>query len=199
MNEKKVYVVTAGYYSDYRIKAIFDSKEKADEYYIHSCDKETHEPEEWILNKEKANKGMKQFCMCSDYDNANFKASHIYSEKYEIEECSNLFYAHRSEYPKGKWEIEFWVKATNIEQATKIAIERLAIVKAEEHFRFPLLRQLCGFTGKDGHYNERYPMYDFHSRELILRKGETLTDYVLPAALDKSLKFKELDIPSYIL
>ena len=199
MNEKKVYVVTAGYYSDYRIEAIFDSKEKADEYYIHSCDKETHEPEEWILNKEEANKDMKQYCMCSDYDNVNFKASHIYSEEDKIEKCSNLFHAYKSRNQKGKWEIEFWVKATNIEQAAKIATERLAIVKTEEHIRFPLLRHLCGFTGKDGHYNERYPMYDFHSRELILRKGETLTDYVLPAALDKALKFKELEIPLYLL
>ena len=156
MNEKKVYVVTAGYYSDYRIEAIFDSKEKADEYYIHSCDNETHEPEEWILNQKEANKGMKQYCMRSDYDTVNFKASHIYSEKYEIEECSNLFYARKSKYLKGKWIIDFWVKATNIEQAAKIAAERLAIVKAEEHVQYPLLRHLCGFTSKDGHYKERW-------------------------------------------
>ena len=199
MNEKKVYVVTAGCYSDYRIEAIFDSKEKADEYYIHSCNSEIHEPEEWILNKEEANKDMKQYCMCSDYDTVNFKASHIYSEEDKIEELSNLFCTYKSRRQKGKWEVDFWVKATNIEQAAKIAAERLAIVKAEEHVRFPLLRQLCGFTRKNGIYKERYPEYDFQSGDLILRKGETLTDYVLPAMLDKALKFRELKNTEYIL
>ena len=194
MNEKKVYVVTAGYYSDYRIEAIFDSKEKADEYYIHSCDSEIHEPEEWVLNQKGANKDMKLYYLRSDYDDVNFKARYIHSEGDEVDEFSNLFYAHRSRYQKDKWIIGFWVKATNIEQAAKIAAERLAIVKAEEHIQFPLLRHLCGFTENDGHYNERYPVYDFHSRELILRKGETLTDYVLPVAMDKDLKFRELGI-----
>ena len=199
MNEKKVYVVTAGYYSDYRIEAIFDSKEKANEYYIHSCNSEIHEPEEWILNQKGARKDMKQYCMQSDYDTANFKARYIYSEEDEIDECSNLFYARRNRHQKGKWIIDFWVKATNLDQAAKIAAERLAVVKAEEHVRFPLLRHFCGFTEKNGHYKYQYPVYDFHSGELILRQGETLTEYVLSVAQDNALKFRELDIPSYIL
>lgn len=36
MKENKAYVVTAGEYSDYRIKGIFSSREKAEEYVINS-------------------------------------------------------------------------------------------------------------------------------------------------------------------
>lgn len=198
MNEKKVYVVTAGCKSDYRIEAIFDSKEKADEYYIYSCNSKINEPEEWILNQKEADKEMKQYCLCSDYDSVNFKARYINPESSEIKECSNLFYARRNRRKKGKWLIDFWVKATNIEQATKIAAERLAIVKAEEHIRFPLLRHLCGFKYVWWR-RERYPLYDFYSGELILTPREILTDYDLPVALDKALKFKELDVPLFFL
>ena len=191
MNEKKVYVVTAGCYSDYRIEAIFDSKEKAEEYYLHSESAETHEPEEWTLNEKQANKNAKVYCMHSSFENTDFSAIWIHSGE-EARKHAGLFRICKRDYPGVKWRIEFYIEATNLKQAAKIAAERLAFVKTEEHIRYPLLRQKCGFTTGSDYYEEHYPIYDFHTGEIILDEGEELTDYVLPVALDKTLKFREM-------
>lgn len=50
MADSKVYIVTAGCYSDYRIKAIFSTQELANEYVSLCQDLELNEIEEWELD-----------------------------------------------------------------------------------------------------------------------------------------------------
>ena len=73
METKKVYVVTAGDYSDYHIEGIFDSREKAEEYINHSSNTELNGVDEWVLNELKPDKREKIFEIRSGFENIDCK------------------------------------------------------------------------------------------------------------------------------
>ena len=90
METKKVYVVTAGDYSDYHIKGIFDSREKAGEYINHSTDSDLNDIEEYNLNELKPDKREKMFEIRSDFENIDCKIAGYSSTPMMYKDLMNI-------------------------------------------------------------------------------------------------------------
>ena len=127
MANKIIYVVTVGDYSDYHIKGIFDSREKAEEYINHSASTELNDIEEYNLNELKPDKGEKMFKLRSKFDEIDFRITGYgpNAAHYKDLMC-------RAE--SGGWipsnDVIFYICADTRERAIKIASERLRQVKA---------------------------------------------------------------------
>jgi len=184
METKKVYVVTAGDYSDYHIKGIFDSREKAEEYINHSTDSDLNEIEEYNLNELKPDKREKLFEIRSDFENIDCKIVGPSSEPMmykDLMHIMNFGLGDRKQY------IYFYICADTRERAIKIASERLRQVKAEEHFRYPLLRRSIGVK-YNGYEQQIYPFVHYHTGEVVLSSNCTLVSYTVPKDLEPHVK-----------
>lgn len=183
MEMKKVYVVTAGDYSDYHIKGIFDSREKAEEYINHSASSELNDIEEYNLN-EPPDKREKIFEIRSDFENIDCKIAGHSSEPMmykDLMHIMNFGLDDRKQY------IYFYICADTRDRAIKIASERLRQVKAEEHFRFPMLRRLVGFRYYDSKVVE-FPYIHYHTGEIVLPEDYTLETITVPKDLEPHVK-----------
>ena len=184
MEMKKVYVVTAGDYSDYHIVGIFDSREKAEEYINHSTDSDLNGVDEWVLNELKPDKREKIFEIRSGFENIDCKIVGHSSEPMmykDLMHIMNFGLGDRKQY------IYFYICADTRDRAIKIASERLRQVKAEEHFRFPMLRRLVGFR----YYNSKvveFPYIHYHTGEIVLPEGYTLGIITIPKDLEPHVK-----------
>ena len=192
METKKVYVVTAGDYSDYHIEGIFDSREKAEEYINHSANTELNDIEEYNLNELKPEKSEKLFELRSGFDNIDFKVTGCMSNTMLYKDLM-CFKASTS------WgdedQVVFFVRSETRERAIKIASERLRQVKAEEHFRYPLLRRSIGVK-YDGYKQQTYPFVHYHTGEVVLPSNCTLVSYTDPKDLEpheKVITMEELE------
>lgn len=184
METKKVYVVTSGEYSDYGIEGIFDSREKAEEYINHSASTELNDIEEYNLNELKPDKGEKVFKLRSKFDEIDF---HITGYGPDAAHYKDLMCRADS----GGWiprnDVIFYICADTRERAIKIASERLRQVKAEEHFRYPLLRRSIGVKSND--YKKLiYPFVHYHTGEVVLPSNCTLVSYTVPKDLEPHVK-----------
>ena len=184
METKKVYVVTSGEYSDYGIEGIFDSREKAEEYINHSADSDLNDIKEYNLNELKPDKSEKLFELRSGFDNIDFKVTGCMSNTMLYKDLM-CFKASTS------WGDEdqavFFVRSETRERAIKIASERLRQVKAEEHFRYPLLRRSIGVKVK-GYEQQIYPFVHYHTGEVVLPSNCTLVSYTIPKDLEPHVK-----------
>ena len=193
METKKVYVVTSGEYSDYHIKGIFDSREKAEEYINHSASTELNDIEEYNLNELKPDKGEKVFKLRSKFDEIDF---HITGYGPDAAHYKDLMCRAES----GGWipnnDVIFYICADTRERAIKIASERLRQVKAEEHFRYPLLRRSIGVKSND-YKKQIYPFVHFHTGEVVLPSNYSLIPGSIPKDLDPHVKvitMEELEV-----
>lgn len=183
MEIKKVYVVTAGDYSDYHIKGIFDSREKAEEYINHSTDCELNDIEEYNLN-EPPDKSEKVFKLRSEFDEIDFEiigygpAPNHYKDL--MCRVGDVGWGPRNA-------VVFHVCADTRERAIKIASERLRQVKAEEHFRYPLLRRSISVK-YNGYEQQIYPFVHYHTGEVVLPSDCTLVSYTVPKDLAPHVK-----------
>lgn len=120
MNEKKLYAVTAGSYSDYHIIGLFSDKAKAEEY---------------VACHNKAGSGSGEFAdveeyidgaLCSD-DGFIFEVYFIKNEFRDIvlSEASSIK-TEVFEYPQSRETIRISVRAKDEEHAKKIAADKLA-------------------------------------------------------------------------
>ncbi|MBQ8521410.1 MAG: hypothetical protein IJ456_08570 [Bacteroides sp.] len=184
METKKVYVVTAGDYSDYHIKGIFDSREKAEEYINHSTDSDLNDIEEYNLNELKPDKREKMFEIRSDFENIDCKIVG-HSSKPMI--YKDLMHIMNFGLGDSKQYIYFHICADTRERAIKIASERLRQVKAEEHFRFPMLRRLVGFRYYGSKVVE-FPSIHYHTGEIVLPEGYILGTITVPKDLEPHVK-----------
>lgn len=87
-----------------------------------------------------------------------------------------------------KWDkshnIYFYIYADTRERAIKIASERLWQVKAEEHFRYPLLRRpVTTSYGREG-----FPLTHYHTGEIILEEDSKLAIENIPSDYRSILK-----------
>lgn len=184
METKKVYVVTVGDYSDYHIKGIFDSREKAEEYINHSASSELNDIEEYNLNELKSDKGEKVFKLRSKFDEIDF---HITGYGPDAAHYKDLM----CRVDSGGWiprnDVIFYICADTRERAIKIASERLRQVKAEEHFRYPLLRRSIGVKYK-GYEQQIYPFVHYHTGEVVLPKYYSLVPGSIPKDLEPHVK-----------
>lgn len=133
--EKKIYIVTAGEYSDYHIEAAFSTKKKANEYVQQHgmrCDIEEYDLDEEVVRKTK-------LWRCSFYldNNMLFSASPIL---HEVEKLKDTCFVAYDRFSTHKFRIELYVDADTMDKAVKIARERLAAVKANEYIWLRLTR-----------------------------------------------------------
>ena len=184
METKKVYVVTAGDYFEYHIKGIFDSREKAEEYINHSADSDLNGVDEWVLNELKPDKGEKLFELRSGFDNIDFKVTGCMSNTMLYKDLM-CFKASTSW--GGEDQAVFFVRSETRERAIKIASERLRQVKAEEHFRYPLLRRAI-MAKKFNSRIDLYPFVHYHTGEVVLPSNCTLVSYTVSKDLYSHVK-----------
>lgn len=184
MKENKVYVVTAGEYSDYRIKGIFSSREKAEEYINYSTNRELNGIDEWVLDEKKPNKREKIFKVESSFDNIDFHINGGGDYPIEYKDLMQ-YYINWNRKPN----ISFYIYTDTRERAIKIASERLRQVKAEEHFRFPLLRRPC----YEYYTNRIYPSIHYHTGEIVWEEGCDPKFHDIPEDLKPKLKVVTMD------
>lgn len=184
METKKVYVVTAGDYSDYHIEGIFDSREKAEEYVNYSANTELNGVDEWVLNELKPDKSEKMFKLRSKFDEIDF---HITGYGPDAAHYKDLMCRVDSDGWIPRNDVIFYICADTRERAIKIASERLRQVKAEEHFRYPLLRRSIGVK-YNGYEQQIYPFVHYHTGEVVLPNNCTLVSYTVPKDLDPHVK-----------
>lgn len=122
---KKVYVVTAGCYSDYHIVAVFSTKEKAEEYIAyHGTD---YNLEEYDLDKE-FEREVSLWCVTFDLpggeETVASRTSDPFDERF-ANTCQIGTFAHNIIY--------FYVYADTSEMAIKVAHEHLGAIKANDY------------------------------------------------------------------
>jgi len=191
----KIYIITAGCYSDYRIVGAFSTKEKADEF-LDTCDDdynlETYiidsiEPVRktwiWSISVELYSKKIK-FCNQYELDDYKYK--------------KDLF-----EFESKHDSICFYIESDSRERAIKIASERYGHVVANESFMYPYLRtRILSHRYED----DGFPLYDFNTGEIVLLSSdsfdddflvydvETYDEDKLKEYLPKGLRFRKLII-----
>lgn len=126
--EKKIYIVTSGNYSDYRIDAVFTTKEKAVEY-VEQHGTNYH-IEEYNLDEEVEKKTQLWIIEFGVEDEKLHKATPTsYKRNNVVDTCTIVEYLGWD----GKCCINFYVDADSMDRAVKIASERFAAVKANEY------------------------------------------------------------------
>lgn len=130
MDAKKIYIVTSGCYSDYRIEAVFTTQDKANDYVQQhgtDCDIEEYELDGEVVKKEKL------WCVEKRLDkDFNFEKYALFASV-----CSTLDYkykdtCHVALYPTMNV-INFYVDADSMDRAVKIASERFAAIKSNDY------------------------------------------------------------------
>lgn len=162
MEEKKIYIVTGGDYSEYHISAVFSTKEKAEEYMDtvgsdfeieeYSIDKPIeHEVSIWSIMMDICSKEVLKIC------------SYEVIEKDTIEFMPSTSFRNEC--------IMFTVESDSKEKAIKIVSDRFGAVIANENIIYPLLR-VKAVRKKIGWY--KYPIYKFKTGEILLKYGDVI-------------------------
>lgn len=130
MEAKKIYIVTSGCYSDYRIEAVFTTQDKANDYVQQhgaDCDIEEYELDGEVVKEEKS-------WRVAFYLDKDFNLEKHTQDAYV---CSTLDYkykdtCHVAIYPTMNV-INFYVVADSMDRAVKIASERFAAIKSNDY------------------------------------------------------------------
>lgn len=178
MRNKKIYIVTIGEYSDYRIDRVFSTKELAKEYLDGKSD--DYRMEVYNIDEPMPKPETRLWRILLDA---------VTKELHSVE------YAHHSDvkdtvcmctWCNGKKEgLMFYIESDSKARAVKIASERFGQVVAEESMRFPYLRNRI-ISIIDGGC---FPLYDFKTGEIVLHQGQEFTDTFLtydPETYDES-------------
>ena len=158
---KKIYVVTSGCYSDYRIERVFSTRELAEEFIDHDayCD-----IEEYVLDGEMPPRKEIVFSIMLDLNTKEVISLGTGNEKEK-----DYVHVDVDSGQKQRKYIMFYIKSDSRERAIKVASERFGEVIAQEQFKFPYLR--VGVIR--GCYNNLVtPYYDFKTGEIVLRGSE---------------------------
>lgn len=123
--EKKIYIVTSGCYSDYRIEQVFSTKEKANEFIQqHGTD---YGIEEYVVDEEKVKKEEKIWNVEINIDDNSVNQS-IPRNFLCREEGTCEYHEYMSHDV-----VDLYVKADNMDKAIKIAKERYFAIKANDY------------------------------------------------------------------
>lgn len=151
MNNKTVYVITTGEYSDYSICAIFSTKEKANEY-IQQHGTE-YRIEEYNLDEEVVKEVQLWRIDVSLKDNSLVEVSALgYRDKDYQDKCRDTCSVYET-FRDGNC-IKFFVDADSMDKAIKIVSERFAAIKANEYILLRLTRPYG--IGAYGHEYETF-------------------------------------------
>lgn len=163
MKEKKIYIVTSGSYSDYRIERVFSTKEKAEEF-LDGVD-DNYELEEYDIDKDVPAHVKKIWTIRMNFlDKKNvccyLSASPLLVDTFRFYENNRDGYAGI---------LEFIIETDSKSRAIKIASERWGFIKAEELIKYPYLR--VGIMVK-----KLYPRYDFNDGSIIVKSVDDFDD-----------------------
>jgi hypothetical protein len=156
--EKKIYIVTSGEYSEYKINAVFSTKEKANAYIQQHGT--YYDIEEYDLDEEVEKKSQLWsivFCI----ENGKFDEANpiSYNKNKEVDTC----YV-EERFGDGKmYYIIFLVDADSMNRAVKIARERFAAVKANEYIWLRLTRPY----ELDRYGKRKYESFNVKTNEFI--------------------------------
>ena len=162
--KNKVYIVTSGDYSEYRIECVFSTRKKAKEYIEqHGSDYriEVYDVDSVDVVAEK-----RLWKISKDYHNGKVLSVSIIS-CHEFENCID--------YKKYLFaeSLDFYIIADSKSRAIKIAHERYGAVKANEHIMYPYLRERI----IEDFFSNNFPMYDFFTGEVVVGANGVLEEY----------------------
>lgn len=175
----KIYIITSGCYSDYRIVTAFSTKQKADEFLdIYGDD---YRLEIYTIDSVKPVRKNKIWRISLDVKSKKV----IVCQQYELKR--NKYKKDLLEYTRysSTYGIDFYLESDSRKRAIKIASERFGYVIANELVIFPFLRQQI----IDHRYSDGYPSYDFNTGEIVLSQYEDFKD---EDNLPKGLRFRKL-------
>lgn len=169
MEKKKIYIVTSGCYSDYRIERVFSTKEKAEEFLDLKDD--NYDLAVFPLDDDLPPRKTKLWRVVLGLNTKDVLTCNICFDK----TMKDLVQFSKDSYDK-KNSIEFYIETCSRRRAKKIASERYGAVIANEQLMYPYLRQrvLEESYGSDG-----YPYYDFNTGEIVLMDGDEFDDSIL--------------------
>lgn len=164
MEQKKIYIVTAGCYSAYGISAVFSTHELAEEY----CDRfdDDYRIEEYDIDKPMPKPEEKIWSVALYLDNREECMLNTY-EKYD----QILYTVKLDEDRNHRPYLTFGVRTDSRKKAVKIVNEQMNAVLANEQTRYPYLRERivkckCGPNWFD--VTKDYPTYDIRTGEVIV-------------------------------
>ena len=162
-DENKVFVITSGEYSDYRIERVFTTRRKALEYLDTKDD--GYRLEEYCLD-EPIERQTQVFRICFELDEKKVRRVGTgYGKCYK-----DLIQVYKDWRGDGSL-LDIYVESDSKKRALKVASERYGAVIAGEQTMFPYLR-----VGVVRYYNEARPAYfDFNTGELVLLDNEELS------------------------
>jgi hypothetical protein len=155
---KKIYIVTSGEYSDYRIEAVFTTKEKAVSYV------EQHGTyyniEEYDLDEEVEKKTqLWNIVFCVEDGKLHDATPTSYNRNELVDTCSifDTFNMKKETY------ICFYIDADSMDRAVKIARERFGAVKANEYIWIRITRPYEA----DRYGRRKYERFNVKTNEFI--------------------------------
>lgn len=173
----KVFIVTSGSYSDYHIEAVFSTKEKAEEYINNQCDDDVNDIEEYEMDEPCERKTSIYWCSVDTKTNKITVESRLDGDK----EKKDTLYCSRSLFSDA-FEVFFYIETDTLDKARKITAERWQQVRALGKICFPRLFEECVvskyniFNTSTRYCNIDYPVYNFVTKEIILRDNEILIE-----------------------
>ena len=182
-DENKVFVITSGEYSDYRIERVFSARQKALEYLDTKDD--DYRLEEYYLD-EPIERQTQVFCISFELDEKKVrKVSTRYGKCYKdlIQVCESWCSDDSS--------LDIYVESDSKKRALKVASERYGAVIAGEQTMYPYLR-----VGVVRYYNGARPAYfDFNTGELVLADDQKLSvklpDFIKVKRIDTTYRKEE--------
>lgn len=162
---KKVYIITSGEYSDYTIKAVFSTREKAEEYVdTHGSD---YRIEEYSVDDEQVEKKEGVWLVYVNWitgnaDSANPQNfSNYYTDKIDTVRYDKSW---------GSGYLNFVLMSDSMARAKKLAHERFKQVRALHAVKFPLLMKECVVERILSVGRRIYPFYDYNTGRIVLNQ-----------------------------
>lgn len=168
--QNKIYIITSGDYSDYRIRHVFSSKKLAEEF-IDRTDDDECRIEVFDLDAELPERKTILYEISIYVLNKN--VSYVATWRQD----NGFYYNGLIRYgldnvEKGR--ISFFVESDSRKRAIKIASERFGAVIANEKTCYPYLFKAIVCEGKYGRY--QFPCYDFFTKEVVISKATQFED-----------------------
>ena len=159
MNDKEVYVITTGEYSDYSICAIFSTKEKAKDYIQQNGSE--YRVEKYNIDEEVPQE-TKLWLVCFDIDKSCIETAIPCDNRCDNgHDRKDTCKVNSGYYIGNRCVIDFYVDADKMDRAIKIARERFAAIKANEYIWIRLTRPYD--IGKYGH--KKYETFNVKTNE----------------------------------
>lgn len=183
--EKKVFIVTSGDCSDYCIRQVFSTREKAEEYV--DANGSDYSIGEYVLDLEVERKTA-CWTVGFEYNSGKWLYSYIVSGHDALKDCFSIN-------PYASDQLLIIVEADGMKKANKIALERFIQIKALESIKFPYLRNRCVMNRVfDSWRFEVPPIYHYPDGEIVLDDCKKLKDGIECKTIDR----KEIIEDKYI-